>query len=106
MQYVLSERSGCGHPAAVTQFAVYYDEGIGVNKSPTKATVLIRQAAEAGDPYGMSYYSWTKLNGHHTDVNFALAYKFVYKAEKKVESTGLWHVVIDMVFNSNDSSIL
>ena len=43
------------YPAAMAQLSRCYDDGIGVDRSPLKSALLAKQAAEGGDPYGMSF---------------------------------------------------
>ncbi len=42
----------------------------------------VKQAAQAEDPYGMATYSWYKLHGLDTDVNYSLAFILSTKAAR------------------------
>ena len=70
------------YPAAIAQLSRCYNDGIGVEKSPLKSVLLAKQAAERGDPHGMSFYAYCKLDGYCTEVNHSLAFKFASKAQK------------------------
>ncbi len=70
-------------PATMTQLSRCYFFSVGVEKDTEVGMWCLKQAAEAEDSYDTGTYSWYKLHGLNTNVNYLLAFRYSFKVSKK-----------------------